>query len=528
QHPVRFEGTLTMPDDKVLSLVRAFDLPTYVAAFGNETVALRKALQALFHFTDHEALDLGGMRISVEAPIDVQAAVGDILSFSNRRVLRNGQLEAVPGPAWDTVTVSSTASYDPASPTRLSNVANVANVPVGARVIGAGVGREIYVRDRNVSAGTLTLSKPLHGAAGTSTFQFERFQYLLDFSGFEWLSRFVVADVEFKCNGAASGLMLPRDGLVTHVRDCFFTEPRDRAITSIGSGCQGMLVDRCQFLSNEQSLNAQDRTSVAINTNANDVKIRDNRFVRFRHAMVLGGSGNIIQGNHAFQGDNQPQGTRLASIVLGQINPKTVINGNYIDNSWIEWTNEFDATPDFSSGFSFGNLSIVGNMFTANDVGNWFRWIVIRPYGQGQFINGLSISDNVFKSLNGAVDRFEGVDASIAPLDMSRARNIRIEGNAFNNVSAPARNPVTLDVAENTPAATWAVDLADFLPFGGIVRGAQSLVAIGPITDTAGATVSDFPHLKTGQGANGTELHVVWPRPVQGKIQVTARVDNPN
>ena len=38
--------------------------------------------------------------------------------------------------------------------------------------------------------------------------------------------------------------------------------------------------------------------------------------------------------------------------------------GNYIDNCFVEWTNEHDAAPDFSSEYSFGGLSLTGNVFT--------------------------------------------------------------------------------------------------------------------------------------------------------------------
>ena len=40
----------------------------------------------------------------------------------------------------------------------------VAAIEIGSRVIGAGVGREVYVNGKDVAARTLTLSQPLHGA----------------------------------------------------------------------------------------------------------------------------------------------------------------------------------------------------------------------------------------------------------------------------------------------------------------------------------------------------------------------------
>lgn len=43
-------------------------------------------------------------------------------------------------------------------------MARVADIPVGSQVEGIGVGREVYVTAKNVSAGTLQLSLALLGA----------------------------------------------------------------------------------------------------------------------------------------------------------------------------------------------------------------------------------------------------------------------------------------------------------------------------------------------------------------------------
>lgn len=72
-----------MADEKRLQLTHNFDLPTYVDAFGNETLGFKKALQALFNYTDHESLDMGGMRIQLDEPIDVHA-VGVKFMYATR------------------------------------------------------------------------------------------------------------------------------------------------------------------------------------------------------------------------------------------------------------------------------------------------------------------------------------------------------------------------------------------------------------------------------------------------------------
>ncbi|WP_458791161.1 glycosyl hydrolase family 28-related protein [Yoonia sp. MH D7] len=375
---VQFEGTITQSADKRFILQKGFNFESYLNAFGDETTAFKKAFQALLNFADHESLDLCGRRISLSGPVDMQAADPSRTSYATRRVIRNGQFQAETSANWDTTTVTSLGTYATSNPTRLTNVVNVANVPVGALVTGAGVGREIYVSGRNIGAKIVYLSAPLYDAAGTQNFTFKRFKYLLDFSGFESLSQFVLDDIEFQGNGFASGVMLASSGITFQVRDCFFTKPKDRGLTSIGTGCQGMMVDRCQFNSNETALNVQSRTSIAMNTNANDVKIRDNRVMMFRHFAVIAGGQSLITGNHWFQGDTQQNGVRTGGIVITSPNPATSINGNYIDNNFLEWTNEHSAEPALGAQFSFGGMTIANNIFFASNVASSFKFIVIK------------------------------------------------------------------------------------------------------------------------------------------------------
>jgi len=99
QNKVRFEGTCVMGEEHMMVFQKNFDFSTYVDAFGDEETALKKALQALLNYSDHESLDLGGRRISLSEPIDVQAAVNNRTTFETRRVIRNGQLQPSSGPA---------------------------------------------------------------------------------------------------------------------------------------------------------------------------------------------------------------------------------------------------------------------------------------------------------------------------------------------------------------------------------------------------------------------------------------------
>ncbi|MGO4907278.1 glycosyl hydrolase family 28-related protein [Pseudorhodobacter sp. W20_MBD10_FR17] len=525
---VRFEGTVTMPDQYRLACTRDYNLDTYTSAFGDEEDGFRRGLQVLFYYSDHSVFDLGGRRVILKSPVDV-AAVSGLTTLVQRRVLANGMIEAGISTAWDDETATSVATYTPSSNAfRLTAVANVANIIVGSRVTGTGVGREIYVMSKDVGAGTVTLSRPLWGASGTRTYTFTRYKYLLDFSGFAKLGRFEIKDMEFQCNGRSSAIMLPPAGIGNIISDSTFNKPKDRGITSIGEGCQGLHVDQCQFLSNEQPARVQDRTTIAMNINANDPKIRNNRIVRFAHFAILGGSGTILSGNHFFQGDDETAGVRRAGVVFTSTNVKTLVTGNYIDNCYIEWGNEHDSEPEFNSEYSFGGLTITGNIFTSSDTAASASFVVIKPYGPGHFINGFSMSDNAFRTVNTNIDRVDTVDTTFATLDFARFRNINVGANAFNGVNQITQSPVTIQHDQNTESNTWVVDTGGYLPFGARARNLSALTTENAIRNAANATDYSLPYAETEKGTNSRMVNLRWPQAVRGRVQATIRCDNPN
>lgn len=524
---VQFEGTVTMPAAAILSLTKNYDLPAYIDAFGNEELAFKKAFQALLNNSDHESLDMGGRRISVTEPIDMQAAVSNRTSYATRRHIRNGQLQAQESPAWDTDVYTSLATYSPSDATTLTNVVDVASIPVGSLVEGNGVGREVYVRSKNVGAQEITISAELYDADGTQEFTFRRFKYILDFSGFDKLSKFSMSDIEFQCSERASAILLAPAGLIFQLRDCFITGPKDRGITSPGEGDQGMLIDRCQFISQDDHLDSQDRTSIALNSNANDVKIRNNRAVKFRHFAVLAGTGSVITGNHFFQGDDASNGLRVAGIVLTRTNCRATINGNYIDNCFIEWSNEHDAEPDFSSEFSFSQMNLTDNVCLCSHVAPWFSFLVIKPHGTGHFINGMSVQGNVFRTIGGNIERVERVDTSFADLDYGRMRNITFDSNMFNQVDNGTVNPLVLQYEQVTETKTWSIECAPKLPFGGWARTVEAVVANGKIRNSANVAQFEMPYVNVEEGTNKDEIEVMWDTAVRGEITVRVRMDSP-
>ncbi|KMK66367.1 glycosyl hydrolase family 28-related protein [Puniceibacterium sp. IMCC21224] len=523
---VAFEGSVTMPVDAILSLTRNFDLPAYIDAFGgDEEMALKKAIQSLLNNADHESLDLGGRRVSLTEQLDVQAAVPNRDSYAQRRVIRNGQLRAETSGTWDPIVVTSQASYSASNSTRLTGVTNVANVRVGSLVEGAGVGREIYVRSKNIAAQEVTLSQPLSDAQGTQNYTFTRFRYLLDFSGFDRLDQFALDDIEFQCAELASGVLLSPLGTIMQFSGCTFNRPGHRGITSPGEGCQGMLIDNCQFISAEGGVLTQNRKSVAINANANDVKVRNCRASQFRHFVVLSGAQSVVQGNHVFQGDPASSGIRSAGILLCLKATNATITGNYVDNCHIEWTNEREPEPDYVSGFGFAGLTITDNVFLSSNVAPWFSFIVVKPYGTGHFLNGFNVSGNTFRCVGTTMNKVERVDTSFAELDLTKMKKVSFSNNTFNNIEYAVANPAVVSHSQNTHAAVWPVSFANKLPFNGLSKDVDAVVLRGRLRNEANVSAFDNPHTEIRLGPNQDQIHLTFSAPMRGDVNVTARMD---
>jgi len=286
-----------------------------------------------------------------------------------------------------------------------------------------------------------------------------------------------------------------------------------------------LLVDRCDFKTRENGEAAQDRETVAINTNANDVKIRNNRASQFRHFLVVGGANSIITGNHFFQGDSEAAGLRTAGILLCSPHCAASIDGNYIDNATIEWSNEYEAKPDFTGGYSFSALSVTDNVFLSGHVASWFSYIVVKPYGTGHYFTGFTITGNKFRSINGNIDRVERVDTSHAEMDKTKSKNILVDGNTYHAIEDGMSNPLLVKHQQNSTAQTWVVGTMGRLPFEWRARTVEAVVAKGRIRDGSGNTIYTMPYVEVEQGANGDEVTLHWDQPVKGDVWLKVRMD---
>lgn len=527
--PIRFKGKLKTPASVRVVFLKSFDYPTYADAFGDETLGFKKALQALLGFSDHTSLDLCGRRIDLREPMIFDELSPKLGQFSNRRTIKNGSILAVSegdGSAWKSKATQSDASYDRENPRVLSNVSNVASIEIGSLVTGTGVGREVYVNGRDIAKGQLLISQPLYGAAARQKYNFIRFRYLFDFSGLKQVDRLSFVGLDVNCEGIASFVMLPAKGERFLFSDCNIFKPKDRGITSIGRGCQDLVIEQCQFDSNEIGLPAAQRRSIAVNVNANDTKIRNNRFMRFAHFMLAAGTGHIISGNHWFQGDGSGAGLRFAGLVLTTPNVQTNIVGNYVDNASIEWTNEHNAKPNRTGNQStFRELTITGNTFLASHIVAGFSWLVIKPFGTGHTILGMNVSGNVFKAYFGEVDRVDRVDGSIAKLDLNGCQNVHFEGNTFSGVKTFVANPLRLTHQQNSVAKNWVLPVVTEFPFAAPPRSVESVIAESALIDGTGKLQGEMPWVQVNAGADKHRIALNWSNALRGKVAIYARMD---
>ena len=218
---------------------------------------------------------------------------------------------------------------------------------------------------------------------------------------------------------------------------------------------------------------------------------------------------------------------RRAGIVFTYPNVHSFVTGNYIDNCFIEMSNEQDDQPSFSAEYTFGALTISGNTFTASDVAPWFRWLVVTPRGAGHSLNGYIVSNNTFRVFGSIIDRVEMVDTTFAALEFDSFRNVVFDNNTFNAVSQPSLSPVLVQHTQNTAADTWSVDAAGYLPFGAWARNVTAVVAEGAITNASNVAQYVMPYTQVQQGAGHNLANLKWPVPVKGIMQVTLRCDNP-
>ena len=204
---------------------------------------------------------------------------------------------------------------------------------------------------------------------------------------------------------------------------------------------------------------------------------------------------------------------------------RAIVNGNYVDNCSIEWTNEYDKHPTFDSELSFSQLNITDNTFLCGHTVPWFSYLVIKPYGTGHYLNHVTIQGNMFRTIGGSIERVDRVDTSFADLDYSRFKNVTFTGNMYKLIDTATESPLLINHSESSDQQVWTVDGAPRLPFGGRAQNVESIQPIGAIRTASNAIVRETPYVNVERGANKDQVDIHWSTPVHGEVAVKIRVD---
>ncbi len=380
---VRFAGMVAMDAADPLVLCRNLDLATYADAMGDPTLGFRKAFQALMSDEGPDRLDLCGLEVPLDGPLDLAAISGRRVA-GGRRVIRNGSFTCRPGPGWQSEAVETGGRTDAAAPARLTGLAARVPVPPGALAEGEGLGREIYVRREG--AGEVELGQPPRLAETRGRFRFRRFRFALDFSGFARLSDLCLDGITVACGGAASAVLLAAEGAGMAFRDCRFEAIGQRGVVSPGNGCAGLRVEGCLFEAEAPGI-------VGLAVNAGGSTLRDNRFDGAGLGAILRGGGHLVSGNRFVA----RAGRHTVGLVFAGTGAAGPVTDNRFEGATLEWTNEHDPEPARRDWPSFSGLAVTGNAFAAEtppDPG----WIVVRPHGGGHELAGMSVTGNSFSA----------------------------------------------------------------------------------------------------------------------------------
>lgn len=458
-------------------------------------------------FLNKKVADGEGMACVIDTPINVASVAGKT-SYAGWHVIRNFNFWAGTNfPAKTTTTKTGSSTSGLATLT----LANTTGITAGMMVTGAGLGRELYVKSVD-SATQVTLNRTAYGTNASTTFTFTEFKYVLDWSGFTTCSRVSIVGNQFNLASTNPACVLrgPYDGIGWSIKDNTLNNIGERGFTDWNSGFSGMAFEgnEINFATSVQSV------ARGITVSAGDFKLRNNRITTCLNHVVIHEAGSLIVGNHLWGGDN-------ASIILTNRTFKTAITGNYIDNSWIELSEE----GDFSTT-AMGGVSITGNIFTNVGSTASTRWIKLRPFQANKKVNSVVVTGNTFKNAQGTnPTRVEDVDTTNGTIDVTSFENVKFSNNAYQFITYHTASPATVRKTVTTATNNWVVDFSTLLPFGGSTLNVPS-ITLTNIKDGAAATAyPSFTVLDGNSLANTKNVQVRFAANYSGSAVVTADVN---
>ena len=483
----------------------------------NHDLALAAALKDLFSVGTSSTLDLEGVTLTLSRPMDVALAAGIKKSTTFCRIT-NGILTVNK----DIPNQSLTKQGGFAASAVTITLADTKGITRGMHISGPGLSRETYVTE--VINGTeIGINTYAISAQSNQQYTFTKFAYLLDFSGFDQLTKLNIDHVNFSLNGMISGMMLGNDGIGNHIENNWFVDPKNRGITDFNGGAKGISINNNEMTSNDDAYQNPQRYPIGITISNNDAKIRSNRIARFRHAIVIHGGGALIVGNHWWQGTSDE---RTAGLVFTGRRVKGLVDGNYIDNSWIELSNESAA----ANTTPIGRISIVGNHFTSAwqhaDAAK-FSWIRIAPYTVNAPVGGILVTGNTFISLQIYVLRSESVDNTHGSVDLTKFEDVYFSDNTWEKVTNRTYNPITVkkEIPQGQETSTVVFQTENQVPFGAQIN-AVTAVGLNNMRYADGTeaflTYNSYPGSML---TNKSRMQVRFPTPCSGTVTATGTVN---
>ncbi len=514
----------------------------------DQKAALSTAMNELRLRGRYYELDLEGRRLGIDGVMDF-GAIWEGNNSQGTKVIKNGWVSALTNTEADrtefTLLVTThigekEITFPPGSA-----------VTMGMYITGPGVARESYVVRVDTAAGTAVLNTRAWRSVTEITHRFINFQYMFDFRNVTSLLNFQFKDMVFDALGNISIFNGPKGrdeadkigtgggGTISFSR-CIFSRPVDRGITFWTTGGSNLQVDNCQGISNEDKVAPVDRKSVFCTVTTNDVKFRGNYVWQFGHTLVLHGSGNVIVGNHFWQGraprDDESESfeTRTASIILTSANNKTNIVGNYIDNSWIELANDNTTAQNWPLG---SGVTITGNQFTTVSKIGTYGFIALAPYKANSTCARISVVGNVFKNVdggqNGQVVPMEKADVLIVPqgtqgsIDRSQVSQIYWRSNSYNQVKKSTASELTIEkvVAAGSETSTVGFSFQELFPWSFYPRAVLSTSVYS--AKTAAGVASPTPVMVDDNLGSTYIINMRLGEPRSGRFGITVSCNPP-
>lgn len=360
-------------------------------------------------------------------------------------------------------------------------VASTASLSAGMEVTGTGLSRGTYIKSVD-SLTTVTLNTLAWTVGTAQSYTFTKHQFMLNWRKFQDLARSYLWGNQLNCAGFCGGVQYALDGVSNWMVMNRFTQLKERGFVDYWRGSGGL-----NFAQNDLTFSAATQASAhGVVTTSNDFKFLGNRVTTCKHHQIHHGGGILINGNHWWGGDN-------AGLVMTGREYKSTVIGNYIDNNWIELSDE---AANLAAGEKYiGLINITGNHFTSNNApaASW-RFIKVAPHIVDRQLAEIDFTGNTLKDFaNGSIPfRIDGIDTTNGTIDHTVRKRVFFANNGFKGIGHITADPHTqiVVIEDGDDDDTFDADFDNMLPFEG---RAQQCTAFVPHNTFSPSPTPAFP-----------------------------------